>query len=325
MTTLTMPAPQVSVFDSPGEEPISLFQLGALFVIRTSYWSCRVSNEPADLELSPERIDAQAIASFGTKDLVDPEQGRKVFQAIEKKARHLLAKHSRPFATAGAHFVPWQHAAELIDQLEQIKAEFDQAVETFVQQYPQLRAEWQAAHPDVPDAAYPPVWELRRRFAFGWHTFKVSGVSDAEALDDVETELARRQVRDEQLEQMKQNLEAECRQFATDYVTTFRQEVASFCDQVIEANGKVHGKTLQAIRRKIDHFHQMNVFNDADAATQLQQLKVQIAGVSGEDLAQQPALAKKLNVACAALKNEILDPDSISAITGRLKRRVVLD
>ena len=148
MTTLTIPAPQVSVFDSPGEEPINLFQLGALFVIRTSYWPCRVSNEPADLELSPERIDAQAIASFGTKDLVDPEQGRKVFQTIEKKARH-----SRPFATAGAHFVPWQHATNLVDQLEQIKAEFDQAVETFVQEYPQLRAEWQAAHADIPETA----------------------------------------------------------------------------------------------------------------------------------------------------------------------------
>jgi hypothetical protein len=156
MTTLTAPTPQASIFNSGNEEPIDLFQLGCLFVIRASYWSCRVGNEPADLELSPEVIDARAIASFGTRDLIDPDKARKVFQTIEKKARHQLAKFSRPFTAAGAHFVPWEHASELIDALGQIKAEFDQAVETFIQQYPQLRAEWQAAHPDVPDAAYPP-------------------------------------------------------------------------------------------------------------------------------------------------------------------------
>ena len=325
MTTLTAPAPQASIFDSGNEEPIDLFQLGCLFVIRASYWSCRVSNAPADLELSPELIDARAIASFGTRDLIDPEQGRKVFQAIEKQARHQLAKFSRPFTTAGAHFVPWEHASELIDALGQTKAEFDQAVETFIQQYPQLRAEWQAAHPDVPDAAYPPGWELRRKFSLGWHTFKVAGASDAEALDDIETELGRRKVREEQLAQMKRSLQAECQEFVADYVTAFRREVAAFCDQVTEAGGKVHGKTLQAIRRKIDHFHVMDVFEDADAAAQLRQLKTQIHGVTGEDLAQQPALAEQLNQACAALKSEILDPGSVSALTGRLKRRVVLD
>jgi hypothetical protein len=124
---------------------------------------------------------------------------------------------------------------------------------------------------------------------------------------------------------MKDNLQAECGQFVTDYVTAFRREVAAFCDQIAEAGGKVHGKTLQAIRRKIDHFHVMNVFEDADTAAQLRQLKAQIHGVTGEDLAQQPALAEKLNQACAALKSEILDPGGISALTGRLKRRVVLD
>ena len=124
---------------------------------------------------------------------------------------------------------------------------------------------------------------------------------------------------------MKQNLRAECQQFAADYVMAFRKEVAEFCDQVIDANGKVHGKTLQAIRRKIDHFQAMNVFNDTETAAQLQQLKAQLFGVTGEDLANQPDLASKLSQACSLLKQDVLDPHSISSLTGRLKRRVVLD
>jgi len=79
------------------------------------------------------------------------------------------------------------------------------------------------------------------------------------------------------------------------------------------------------IRRKIDHFAAMNVFGDADAATKLAQLKQQISGLTGQDLAQQPDVADKLSRACVTLKNHILDPGNVSQLTGRLKRRVVLD
>ena len=42
-------------------------------------------------------------------------------------------------------------------------------------------------------------------------------------------------------------------------------------------------------------------------------------------LKEQPDLAEKLSQACAVLKQELLDPSSVSSLTGRLKRRVVLD
>jgi hypothetical protein len=51
----------------------------------------------------------------------------------------------------------------------------------------------------VPDAAYPAAAELRKKFSFGWHTFKVAGAASASAIDDIEAELASRQFRTEQL------------------------------------------------------------------------------------------------------------------------------
>jgi hypothetical protein len=74
--------------------------------------------------------------------------------------------------------------------------------------------------------------------------------------------------------------------------------VADFCDQVIAQQGKVHGKTLNAIRDRIDRFHQMNVFGDADAAQKLARLKAQVSGLTGQDLAQQSDVAAKLKRAC---------------------------
>ena len=59
MTTLTAPAPQVNTVSNNGEKPINLFQLGCLLVIRASYWSCRIGNEPQDFHLSAiDRRDA---------------------------------------------------------------------------------------------------------------------------------------------------------------------------------------------------------------------------------------------------------------------------
>ncbi len=112
---------------------------------------------------------------------------------------------------------------------------------------------------------------------------------------------------------------------AADYVQAFRQEEAAFCDQVIEAHGQVHGKTLNSSRDRIDRFHAMNVFDDADAAAKLAHLKQQIVGLTGQDLTQQPDVAAKLSAACQAIKNTVLDPANVSKLTGRLKRRVVLD
>jgi len=248
-----------------------------------------------------------------------------VFQQIEKKARHVLDKHSRPFAAANAHFVPWGSVQTVIEQLEALKAEFDEAAAQFLADYPTLRAEWQAQHPEIPDACYPLPMALPQKFSLSWYSFKVTGAPELTPVEDIEMELEQRRVRDEQVQLMEANLRRECQQFVEQYVLGFRREVGEFCDQVIAQKGQVHGKTLNAIRDRIDNFHSMNVFGDADAATKLTQLKQQIAGLTGQDLTQQPDVAAKLSRACQALKNHILNPENVSVLTGRLKRRVVLD
>ncbi len=324
MTTIAAPSvPPASIAEDIG--PINLYKLGMLFVIKCRYWSCRAGNDADDLELSSDRIDAKAIASFGTKDLLDPIMTRKRFQQIEKKARHALEKHSRPFAAANAHFVPWNHVQAVIEQLEALRTEFDEATQQFIAAYPALRAEWQALHPGIPDACYPLPMALPAKFCLSWHAFKVTGAPELTPVEDIEMELEQRRARDEQVQLMEQNLHRECQQFVEQYILGFRGEVAEFCDQVITQKGQVHGKTLTAIRDRIDRFNAMNVFGDADAAVKLTQLKQQIAGLTGQNLAQQPAVAAKLSQACQMLKNHILNRDAVSQLTGRLKRRVVLD
>ncbi len=116
-------------------EPINLYKLGMLFVVKCRYWTCRAGNDAQELDLTADRIEAKALASFGSKDLLDPDKTRKVFQHLEKRARHTLEKHSRLFAAANAHFVPWNSIETVIEELESLKVEFNEAVNQFIADY----------------------------------------------------------------------------------------------------------------------------------------------------------------------------------------------
>jgi hypothetical protein len=226
MTTLTAPAPQAN-WNQDNTEPLNLYKLGMLFVVKCRYWSCRAGNEADALELTPDRIDAWAIASFGTKDLLDRAKTRKVFQQLEKKARHALEKHSRPFAAANAHFVPWNQIETVIGQLEALKVEFDAAAQEFLAAYPALRAAWQAQHAEIADACYPLPLGLPGKFSLSWHAFKVTGAPQLSPVEDIELELEQRRIRDKQVQLMEQNLQRECQQFVEQYVLGFRTEEPS--------------------------------------------------------------------------------------------------
>jgi hypothetical protein len=193
-----------SIENSP--EAVNLYKLGMLFVVKCRYWSCRAGNDADELNLTPDRIDARAIASFSTKDLLDPEKTRKRFQAIEKKARHALEKCSRPFAAANAHFVPWNQVQAVIEQLETLQKEFDEAVQQFIADYPQLRTDWQILHPEIPDACYPLPFALSGKFGLTWHAFKVTGAPHLSPVEDIEMELEERRARDEQVQVMEASL-----------------------------------------------------------------------------------------------------------------------
>ena len=228
-----------------------------------------------------DEITSNAIASFGSKDLLDPERTRKKFQTIEMQVRRALDAargHSR-----------------------------------------------RAEHPGIPDGAYPLEVQLPEKFVLSWHAFKVTWAPKLSAVLDIELELEQRRVRDEQVRLMEQNLRRECQEFVADYVMSFRKEVAAFCEQVVEHQGQVHGRTLTAIRDRIERFHAMNVFGDSDAASKLDQLKQQIAGLTGQDLAENTDVAAKLSEACSLLRDQMLSTESVSALTGRLRRRVVLE
>ena len=180
---MTMLADPLAAHKQPasGNDTINLYKLGMLFLVKCRYWSCRAGNDADELQLSDDDITSKAIASFGSKDLLNPELTRKKFQAIEKKARHALERSSRPFAAANARFVPWTCVESVIEQLEACRNEFDSIVAQFLADYGDLRAAWQDEHPGIPDGAYPSEVQLPEKFGLSWHAFKVTGAPELSA------------------------------------------------------------------------------------------------------------------------------------------------
>jgi hypothetical protein len=73
--------------------------------------------------------------------------------------------------------VPWEHAPELIDKLEGLKAEFEQAVEEFLISTRSCGLTGSSNTPTCPTPPIPTPLDLRKKFSFGWHTFKVAGAA----------------------------------------------------------------------------------------------------------------------------------------------------
>jgi hypothetical protein len=243
---------------APDTEPINLYKLGMLFVVKCRYWSLPGGQRPRrSWNLTPDRIDAKALASFGTKDLLDPEKTRKRFQQIEKKARHALEKHSRPFAAANAHFVPWNLVEQVINELQVLRMQFDDAV--FMISSTPTRPAGRVAGGAPRDSRRllpPDDSRCRRKFGLTWHAFKVTGAPQLSAVEDVEMELEERRARDEQVKLMEASLQRECQQFVEQYVLGFRQRGGRVLRPGRRGQqGQVHGKTLNAIRDRIDRFH----------------------------------------------------------------------
>jgi len=320
------------------ENPISLFSKGVFVTIRKRGWSGRASNTMDTVGLSQDEADRLAIMNVGTRALIDhnwwfstdlAEKWMKgmrksavatdIFARIESASRATLSRYGHRFGALDAQFVPWKSLPDLLERLKQMQADYNHAADLLVARYEKLKMDWIASHDGLMESMYPPRDQLRQRFSLDYSTFVVASPA---SLD--ENQLAASALRAEELTNMRHQLQNECKSFVNDYLRSFRGEVASFCQQVIEAHGEVSGHTLSAIRRKIDRFKEMNIFGDNSVVSQLDKLRSHLESLSGTDL-KDVAVASRLSAACQEIRNAATDEKMLAALCGRVQRQIVLD
>ena len=140
--------------------------------LNVSLWSARRKMSQEDLggaELPPEDL-----ASLGSKRIADPEN-LKVFGTLKARAFNYLDRHGVRFMAGWA--IPEEKAGEIVQELLNIRAEFQKEKEAFLADYDQNVQAWIEKHHQwgeiIRNSLVGPDY-VRARMDFRWQLYKVA-------------------------------------------------------------------------------------------------------------------------------------------------------
>lgn len=293
-------------------EKSNLFRKGCIVAVSRRSWTGKASNSSVELGVDVDVADRIAVATFGTKDLVDPDRCSKVFSAIENRARSTVRKVGVSMGAIGGCFVPYTALASIRATLDELCAEYSEAADQFAVDFPYLRDAWMAEHTGLNLDMYPDPTSIRERFSLRYVTVSLSGVG----------KFAENAMSGVVLADAQKKLETECNQFVSDYIQTIRGHVVDFCKQVVDRKGSVSQRTLNSIRDKISWFMTMNIFDDADIAEKLASLRVNLIGMDSDLLKSSESARNALVSSLSDISKLAADSDGMIL---RAQRSITID
>ena len=140
--------------------------------LNVSLWSARRKMSQEDLggaELPPEDL-----ASLGSKRIADPKN-LKVFGTLKARAFNYLDRHGVRFMSGWA--IPEEKAGEIVQELLNIRTEFEKEKEAFLADYDQNVQAWIEKHHQwgeiIRNSLVGPDY-VRARMDFRWQLYKVA-------------------------------------------------------------------------------------------------------------------------------------------------------
>ncbi len=327
-----------------GTRPVRIWETGVLVCLDIHMWTGTAGLDPDDLGLP----QVPEIYTLGRKYLV-PKHLLRTIQSTATRAYRTLEQYSVPFPVGRARFVPLRAAPTLMRQLDELRDDFNAAVDRFMGEYTLVwnavmgqeyelaaRAAYHVSRAtgalkDVPEddfvrnylervrAAYPLPETVRSKFAFSYHAYQITApelraLRSSEHADDL-ARAAR--------EAYRERMEA----FFDEAVREIRTRVAEACTEAAETvsrSGTVTEHTLRALRRMVEDFRALNFVNDHEVERMLNNFAQTYLSAAASTLRETnavPALRQALDAIAAAAR----DSAGISRVTGELKRRIVID
>ncbi len=150
-------------------------------------WSARRKMQAEDYGVDKDNLPPEDIASLGVKKLCPPEKLRP-FAMLKSRTVSLLARHGISFLP-GTWLVPADQAATINKALEEIKADFNAAKESFLAEYDAICTDWIAQHPEFSEMlrngmASPDY--VRSRLSFGWRAFALKMTRNSNIREEME-------------------------------------------------------------------------------------------------------------------------------------------
>jgi len=337
------------------ERPITplerVFEDGVLIDLDISIWTMETRMKPEDLGLDPDAV--VEVFRLGKKLLL-PAEARNRFRRIESRARYRIEQVSFAFPISQARFVPKRALPELLEDLEELREEFNSEVDRFVEDYEALKEKirphyieaaehaWTNSHSSLSldefvrkfldrlDSLYPQPNEVRNRFDFSYHVFEVQMPREHRSPEALSAEeRARREAEKRMLEQLQTQYSQRINTFLETVVTTLRQRTAELCQHVAEKirNGEaISERTLKSMREFVAKFRTLNFVGDQQIEAMLENLEKRFlsnpASLYNSD--GRFNMRSELEAALKQITDTATDLSDISRITGDYKRRLLI-
>ena len=258
-----------------------LFLNGDVIKLTRGMWRARIGIRPVDLGI--ENTDAVNKAlNLGVARLA-PKEAFEAIDAVADAAKRAVEDGSYAFGFIhGARYIPGQNREKLLAKLDDLKTQFDAAVEAFIGTYEAVKAEQlpiiEKALQDAartPEAAlaaldrirseYPPADSLRDLFVLRRSVYAITGSKVAGASEAVGDETN------------------EVRDVVRDMVVGLRGEVAEKLGTVlalIQKGGSLKEVSINSALAVLDRVDAVNVLGDDALTAKVASLRSALRGVT---------------------------------------------
>lgn len=273
-----------------------VFQDGRLTLIHIGMWGMSYNLTEEDIKLDkqlPETI------KLGKKMLIKPAVYNK-FKTFEQKARKYLYVNSFDFPLVNqAHFVPKTKYIEVFMKLTEMKSEYTEMVDEFIEKYEDYKTEALEYYKDHKDTVnienlesyYPSVANLKKKFHFDIVSFEIALPSEFKEIDlqdEIDREQAVAVVKREALtahkEEYKKQLDthmSKIHDFVGEVTNTLRSKVVEHCSVALNKINKrevVSETNIKMLLKQIQEFRDMNFVDDKAIEAELSKVEKMLNG-----------------------------------------------
>lgn len=276
----------------------NIFEKGCLVQLSISKWGGAKKVDPSKLA---EMLEAHEWLT-ATKKLVDPESLKPICK-VGNSARSYLTGVSLPFPIQGMVFVPKEMISRVDARLEEIKAEFSQAVASFTRDYDQLRKTAMAYLGDLFNEVDYPV-DVGAKFSLAWR-FIILDVPNSKA------GILSPEIYEREKEKFVKTME-EARTMA---IESLREEFAQMVERITErftetADGKpkiFKNATVESFYQYFENFKERNIFRDEQLAQLVERAQAVLGEVSPESIRSNEGLKGDIRVGMSEIEKAMAE------------------
>jgi hypothetical protein len=274
-----------------------LFARGTLFHLYIGRWTGNKKLRERDLLMEGE-VDKTAM-HIGHKKLLPPEAHARI-QRLDSRARQFLDARSMPFPLGNSRYVPYSKLSEVIRGLNDLKPQWDEAIDFLIVNYEQFKAEqlnclaqqshvfaetelgkvapekrvarrkelkaWEEDQDRINRSLYPTAEVLRSKFMFEWRMFKVSPLEGIEQMTGLDADAVAAEY---------QRIVDTSQQFVREAAAMLHKELgeaAANAASLLKENGRLSARSLRPLFDTFESFQGLS-FGQSDAMATIEQIR----------------------------------------------------